>query len=333
MMRKEILWGLVIILLILGGCLPFSGTGSKDVEVTHRERDVSGKMAIALGGVAAGMDEISIDQDFTTFELENNNPELFELTGNRVIPLAEGIGYVTPIVNSHRLDPIEITIPPQKLIQILVGEARGELAREATMEDESVDQVKPTSVSVTGDAVAAVIRNRIDFINETALPELFVVDEFLYEEDPPVSYYEAVIEASDGVIYQFSPVDPEDLSYDIYQAAANRSDLEEEARVAYDQAVLTAAAIFNDDTEDPTSGAFGFYSPTEEQYETLISGLESESSALPPDCGAADSNFPAFAPVQVVILSEVAPSVIKEDVPSFVFVRSKMDFETAVVLE
>src|SRR3989338_7141842 len=135
--RKDILWIPIVALLVFGGCPSLSGTGSDDDGVTHRERDVSGKLAVALGGVASGADEIVIDQDFTTLELENNDPDLFELSGTRVITLAEGIGYVTPIVNGHRLDPIEVTIPPQKLIQILIGEARGELAREATTEEDN----------------------------------------------------------------------------------------------------------------------------------------------------------------------------------------------------
>ena len=303
-----------------------SGTGSDDDGVTHRERDVSGKLAVALGGVASGADEIVIDQDFTTLELENNDPDLFELSGTRVIPLAEGIGYVTPIVNGHRLDPIEVTIPPQKLIQILIGEARGELAGEATTEEGDDSQVKATSVSVTGDAVGAVIRNRINLIDLENSPSLFRASAEEYERNPPVSYYDAVIEATDGTIYQFSPVDPDDLSNEVYVLADRRLDLDgASVRLAYDQAVLTAAAIFSGETEDPTTGAFAFYSPTQAQYEALEMGLASRSSTLPAGCGASDANFPALAPVQAVLLAEVAPD--------FIFVRSKNISEPAVVSE
>lgn len=297
---------------------------------------------MAIGGTAEGTDEIVIEESLQLLDFLNEDPELFSLDqregfesytagqGARIIPQRVGIGYVTPVVSGRSWDPIEITIPPQKLIQILVGEARGELDREATLED---DQVKSSSVSVTGDAVGAVVRNRIDLINETAEPGLFGADPVAYESDPPLSYYEAVIEANDGFVYQFSPVDPEDVSNPYYLAAEDRDDLGESALTAYDQAVLTAAGIFNEDTEDPTGGAFGFFSPTEAEYDLLREALEGGTLEMPEGTGTSDENFPSLAPVQVLILDEAAPSADKDGVPSFVFVRSRNRLDPAVTDE
>lgn len=308
-------------------------------EVTRREKDVSGKLALSLGGMAEGSDEVVLGEGLQVLDLQNNDPDLFSLTvrdgfdsytegnGGKVVPQRVGIGYVTPVVSGQTVDPVQVTIPPQKLVQILIGEARGEIDREATTED---DQVKPSSVSVTGDAVAAVIRNRIALINETGSPSLFVADQSLYESDPPLSSYEAVIEATSGGVYQFSPVDPSDPGNEFYLAAENRSDLEEDLRNAYDQAILTAADIFNGDTTDPTGGAFGFYSPTKEEYEALQEALESGTLNFPSGAGTSEANFPALAPLQVLLLVEIAPSSSDGDIPSFVFIRSRDFIDPAV---
>jgi hypothetical protein len=317
------------------GCSVFE---EDDEGVTRGERDVSGKLSVALGGSAPGRDAVVVDEAFTTLTFENNDPDLFDLevAGNaaRILPRESGIGYVTPVVNGRARDPVEIVIPPQRLVQILIGEARGELDREATTEiSEGAEAVVPGSVSVTGDAVAAVIRNRIDLINDGGTPSLFVADPGDYESDPPLSYYDAVIEATDGSVYQFSPVRPGDPSHGAYLDAEAREDVDGDLLIAYDQAVLTAAAAFSGETEDTTGGAFAFYSPTPDQAALLRGALDDEARELPPGCGTSDANFPAFAPVQVLMLDEVAPSVAGKEVPSFVFVRSRADFEPAVVLE
>lgn len=331
---------LLVSAFALSGCPGFSGSdgGSNDGGVTRREVDVSGKLAVALGGSADGADEIVIDEPFTTLTFKNNDPDLFDLEVSgktaRVIPLDSGIGYVTPVVNGHERDPVEITIPPQKLIQILLGEGRGELDREATTEGSgTAEKVKPGSVSVTGNAVAAVIRNRIDLINDGGSPSLFLADAGDYESNPPISYYDAVIEATNGSVFQFSPVKPGDPSHAVYLDAEARGDVDPDLHVAYDQAVLTAAAVFNGDTEDPTGGAFAFYSPTASQQTALNEALESGARTLPSGCGTSDANFPAFAPVQVLMLDEIAPSVTGGGVTSFVFVRTRADFEPAVTNE
>jgi len=340
MRRNSVLFPVLMsVLFLVGGCPGFGGSNEEnDGGVTRREVDISGKIAVGLGGSAPGADEITIDEAFTTLTFENNDPDLFDLdvSGDtaRVIPHDAGIGYVTPFVNGRARDPIEVTIPPQRLIQILLGEARGELDREATTEAAGASQrVKPGSVSVTGDAVAAVIRNRIDLINDGGAPSLFLADAGDYESNPPVSYYDAVIEATNGTVYQFSPVKPGDPSHAVYLDAEAREDVDPNLRVAYDQAVLTAAAVFNTDTEDPTGGAFAFYSPTAAQQEALNEALESRARELPAGCGTSDANFPAFAPVQVLILDDVAPSVAGAGIVSFVFVRTRADFEPAVTNE
>jgi hypothetical protein len=327
-------------LVFFSGCDVFGGSDSggsgDDGGVTHREKDVSGKLSVALGGSGPGLDEIVLDGTFATVSFENNDPDLFDLevSGHtaRVVPLGSGIGYVTPVVNGHATDPVEVTIPPQRLIQILLGEARGQLDREATTEEgDGGEQVTPGSVSVTGDAVVAVIRNRIDLINDEGAPSLFLADAGDYGSDPPLSYYDAVIEASSGSVYQFSPVKPGDPSHAVYLAAEAREDMDSGLRIAYDQAALTAASLFSGDTEDPTGGAFAFYSPTEDQNGLIQDALREGASSLPAGCGTSDANFPAFAPVQILVLKDVAPSI--GGVPSFVFVRSRSNFEPAVTDE
>jgi hypothetical protein len=336
-------------ILAFAGC-PGLSDSEEDGEVTRRERDVSGQLAVSLGGVAPQQGEILIDEALTSLTFENNDPDLFDLEfrpgfssfsagkGARVIPRETGIGYVTPFVNGRGRDPIEIVIPPQKLVQILLGEARGELDREATTEGTGDEErVKPGSVSVTGEAVAAVIRNRIDLINEEGSPSLFLADAGDYGSDPPLSYYDAVIEASNGEVFQFSPVKPGDPSHEIYLDAEAREDMDENLLIAYDQAVLTAAEAFSGDVfdleGDPTGGAFAFYSPTPTQSALLEDTLESGSKELPEGCGTSDANFPAFAPVQVLILREIAPSVLGGGVPSFVFVRFRSNLEPAITDE
>lgn len=342
----------VFFLLFLTGCdwkdfIPVYGwfPEHESSRVIHREQIVSGKLTVALGGSFSNEYIFLDSQDVTDVQHNPDDDALFSISprngfttiaeghGFKVTPLQEGIGYVRPITNSGLLDAIEITIPPQKLIQILVGEARGEIAREATLEN---DHVKSTSVSVTGDAVGAVIRNRIRLINENLNPHLFVADPSDYYFNPDISYYDAVIEARHGDAYQFLPVDPEDSSHEEYIQASARLRLSSALEKSYDQAILTAGGIFNGSTEDPTSGSFGFYSPSEEEFRVLRNALgnpENVGGQLPEGCGTSDSHFPALAPIQVKLLPEVAPSGINPDVPSFVFIRSRMSTEAAVTGE
>lgn len=313
---------------------------SNNERVTHREQVVSGKILVGLGGTRSGADDYIFLESLGVTDVRNDDEDLFQVSpregfatiaaghGMKITPLHEGIGYVTPLTASGSLPAVEVTIPPQKLIQILIGEARGELAREATLEN---DQVKSSSVSVTGNALASVIHNRISLINETSNPNLFVADPTAYSSNPAISYYEAVIEATNGSVYQFSPVQPTDPSHDEYLEAATRSGLPNDLLNSYDQALLTSGGIFNGSIEDPTLESFAFYSPTAEQFSLLITALhENVGGQLPGGCGTSDGNFPALAPIQVVILPEVASSSTNHDVPSFVFVRSRNSTESVV---
>lgn len=324
---------LAFVLVASSGC-PFSDEESENVPnadegVTHEERDVSGKLALALGGVADGTDELTVEAGDQILTFENNDPDLFRLDETRVVPLQPGIGYATPLINGHRLNPIQITIPPQKLIQIFLGEARGQIQREATVDANG--RVRPASVSLTADALGAVIRNRIALINRQNRPGLFVVEAADYAENPPVSYYDAVIEAHRDAVYQFSPVEPDDPSHADYLAAEERSTVSRHYLRAYDQAVLTAADIFNGDTEDPTEGAFAFYSPTPVEYAVLEDAAEQGDRELPVGCGASDRNYPALAPIQVLILKNVATFSATSTMPSFVFIRQRSSLEPAVL--
>ena len=338
----------IVILLFLTGCdwkdfIPIYGwlpRHDAPARITHREQAVSGKLTVALGGSlsteyifseSAGVTDVhNDDEDLFSISARDGFPSIATGHGFKVTPLHEGIGYVTPMTALGNLDAVEITIPPQKLIQVLVGEARGEIAREATLEN---NQVKSTSVSVTGNALGAVIRNRINLINETSNPSLFVADPTAYSSNPDISYYEAVIEANSSGNYQFLPVDPEDSSHDEYEQASDRSTVSSDLQMSYDQALLTAGGIFNDSTDDPTSESFGFYSPSPEEYQSLRSALsnpENVGGQLPENCGTSDSSFPALAPIQVLLLPEIAPSGTHADIPAFVFIRSRMSTEATV---
>ena len=143
-----------------------------------------------------------------------------------------------------------------------------------------------------------------------------------------------MIEAESNGVYQFSPLDPDDVRNEVYFQAAARADIEEDANlVAYDQAVSAAAFVFSDDTEDPTDGAFGFYSPTAIQYQKVEEALLSETTTLPTGIGTSDAQFPFFAPIQIVILPYVAGRADDETIPAFVFIRERESDEPAVVNE
>lgn len=338
-MQRAILFPIFFLLiLVTNGCFGGGGGNSPSGSVTREEKEaVSDKLSLAMGGVAEGHDVVSLGEspnslDYTTEDVDllsiavpEGSQNYLEAKAVQVSAKQEGIGYITPVVNLRSRDPIQVTIPPQKLIQVLVGEARGQMAREAILDEEEV--VKTTSLSLTGRALGAVIRNRIEMINETDSPGLFKADPALYESNPPVSYYAAVIEAPD----QFNPVNPTDPTHEKYLEAANRTTIQDDDDlVAYDQAVLTAADIFNEEAEDPTGGAFAFYSPDEEETAALEDALTAGALELPAGAGTSDARFPSLAPVQVLILPGIASATTRDDRPSFVFVRERNKTEAAV---
>jgi len=350
-----ILFSSLFFSLSLAGCgdlLPFDSLTNDDSNPEDAdspdssegvEREVSGKLALALGGVAPGTDVIQTEEDLTgrTLDFQTEDEDLIDFAfvdgynnyrdarGARVVPLDIGISYAIPVVDSSYRESIEVITPPQKLIQILVGEARGQLAREAVLNEE--DFVKLTSVSPTGDALGAVIRNRIQLINEKNAPHLFVVNSEKFYKNPPGSSYEAVIEAGSGGNYQFSPLYPDDAAHLTYLDTARRDNIAaDDVFTAYDQAVLTAAYIFSDDSQDTTEGAFAFYSPTTSQYDQLQEALISETTVFPTGAGTSDTQYPAMSPIQVLVLPGIATRSSESSVPSFVFVRKRNNNEPAV---
>jgi hypothetical protein len=207
-----------------------------------------------------------------------------------------------------------------------MGEARGQIYSEAQVSD---GHVSLDSESPTANAVASVIRNRVLLIEGGQPYSLFVVDESDWLTDEPASHWDAVITAEESGMYQFSPLDPSSYSYDIYYASENRDNLSEESDIiAYDQAVLTAGHIFDNQVEDPTVGAFAFRSPTLEESDCLTETLEKNYTILPSDCGPGDENYPAFAPIQILIHPSVA--FLDDGRPSFVFYRNRTEEESVV---
>ncbi|MDO8643771.1 MAG: hypothetical protein Q7S00_02245 [bacterium] len=351
---KKIL--LILFLSFSVGCALFDapaeeedpGPEGEDTETAAsgaRSKNDSNTLALALGGVGAGMDEINIagnlngeavgfeaaDPSLFGFDFITGTSSFTEGAGGRVIPKKVGIGTVWPTIAGQFGTIYTITTSPQSLIQILIGEARGQLTREAAMLDE--ETINLNSVSPTGDAVGAVIRNRIDLIEDQGSPGLFAANRTLFYSDQPESSYDAVIEGNANGVYQFSPVDPTDPTHEKYLAAAVRDtlvDFEEDLLTPYDQAVLTAADVFNRSLTDPTKGAFGFYSPSASQYDKIQQAFLNQATVLPSGVGTSDAQYPAFKPIQILILPAVATTSSDSDVPSFVFVRGRNSGDPAV---
>ncbi len=323
---------------------PFWGGGGDDDDdgdVNERKIEQTFKFSLATGGVAPGRDELVLfessgmvmdlssrqfncltDKDILHFEPRPGNDTYSGGSGVLIVPTASGIATVTCLLDGVPLsDTYQVTIAPQNLIQILVAEAGAQLAGEAELDGASV---KLISSSSTGNAIASVIRNRIKLIEEENDPSLFNADETEFEADPDVSYYDAVITAPN----QFSPVNPLDVNYETYKDAEDRNFLADEVRTAYDQAVLTAAYVYNDEIEDPTGGAFAFRSPTTNEWTNISEWLATGATTLPPDSGVTDANYPAFAPVQIVVLKSVW--TYDDGRPAFIFIRERAASSPAV---
>lgn len=302
--------------------------------------------AVALGGVATGRNELVIYDNeggvvnfsgkALTFSTDNDNIELtardgyadyMSGSGAKITPKKVGTTIVSYFIDgTEAADKYKVIVPPQSLIQILIGEARGEMESEAQGENGIVSL---DSTSPTGNAVAAVVRTRVLSTIESNDFDLFVVDSSTWNSDPVASYWDAVITAESNGIYQFSPVSPLSASYLSYTLSDSRDNiLTDPLRAAYDQAVLTAAGIFDNAIEDPTGGAFAFRSPNSEESQCLALALQNGTTTLPDDCGPGDANYPAFIPVQVLIHPDVA--VTDDGRPSFVFYRQRNEGDPAV---
>lgn len=302
--------------------------------------------AVAIGGIAKGRDELVIYdsdnkvRDFSghtlTFQTNNENIELrtregftdfMTGSGALIVPKNVGITIISYSIDGvEQTDKYKVIVPPQSLIQILLGEARGQIESEAQVKDGNVEL---TSDSPTGNAIASVIRNRVQLLEAGQQLSLFVVDDAAWNLSPVGSHWDSVITAGKNGVYQFSPLDPDTLSHEVYLSSAKRNNLLDESEItAYDQAVLTAAEIFTNETTDPTSGAFAFRSPNVAQTNCLDDTLTKKLTELPPECGPGDDNYPAFAPIQILIHPSVAK--LNDGRPSFVFMRNRSEDEPVV---
>jgi hypothetical protein len=346
---------LLILLLTCTGCWKdlidpfgiFTGGGDDRPDVLpDRVLDPTDKFSLAVGGVAPGRDELIIfgtdgePEDFTgktlaceaedeIVNLENRPGFSSQAAGSgvRIVPIEPGVTAIRCSVDGEEMAEVyEVTVPPQSLIQILVAEALQQLGDEAALDEEAEGSVvKLDSQSPTGNALGSVIRNRISQINMADDPGLFMADEDDYDEDPQASYYNAVIMAEG----QFSPTDSDDPNYDLFWDAQDRNFLAEDELVAYDQAVLTAAGIFNGDIADNTTGAFAFRSPTEGEWNRLVQAWTMAYVEIPSGAGWTDESFPAFAPIQILLHPDVW--TYEDGRASFVFARQRTEDDFAVV--
>jgi len=345
-----------IILISSAGCgtifrnpFDFWGGGDDDAPSITPERVIepTAKYSLAIGGVAPGRDELVIYDlggeirsfSGSTLECEPDDEILIlrerpgfstlaEGSGAQMIATDPGVTAIRCKVDGETIDDVyEVTIPPQNLIQIIVAEAGRQIEDEAIIDEEAgSNTVALTSRSPTAEAIGSVIKNRINFINIDGDPSLFMADETAFEESPPASYYDAVILAPE----QFSPTDSEDPSYRIFDLAQDRNFLTGAWVIAYDQAVLTAAGIFNGDVQDNTGSAFAFRSPNPEEWAFIFDAWASLSYTIPEGSGYTDLSFPAMGMIQILIHPDVWKYEDEGDRPSFVFVRGRTAEDFAV---
>lgn len=338
--------------IILGtGCgLSFSPLLSDDTEAIAEATpsttpifEASTTYAIALGGVAPGRDTLVIADKVAdtvatiTFTSEDDTivgllprPGFADFTSGRgavLIPQASGSTRIRYTLNGvEQPNRFGVVVPPQELVQVLMGEARGQILSEATV---SNGVVALTSRSRTAEALAAVIRNRVALISQRSEPSLFAADKATFYANPPATSYAAVIEAQTMHLYQFSPVHPDDGSHTVYTNASARAFLAPTEQLAYDQSVLTAAGIFDGSIADPTGGAFAFRTPSSIEAECLTAAADVPTiSSIPTGCGPGDANFPALAPVQILIHPDIAR--LSDGFPAFVFYRERATGAAAV---
>lgn len=354
--KKAIYALLAAIFFVIQGCgtlqdvmgiSQFTGGGDDDAPASSTPViEATATYMVPLGGVAAGRDELVIYdasgaiKDFTgrslTIQADNQNIELAvrpgfanltEGSGALIVPKKVGTTIITYAIDGvTQSDRYKVVIPPQSLVQILLGEARGQMYSEAEVID---GHVTLTSESATGDAVGSVVRNRVLLTEGNEPLTTFIVDEAEWNAGLASSHWDAVINARTNDAYQFSPVDPNNSSYAFFKASELRSNLTDAASlIAYDQAVLTAGHLFSNDTADPTIGAFAFRTPTLEQSLCLTGAMAIHSIIMPSECGWTDDDFPSFAPIQVLILPSV--TLLEDERPSFIFVRSRDLLEPAV---
>lgn len=302
---------------------------------------------LALGGVAAGRNELVLfdangsprgffreGYSELTFEAvpaivdftpRDGFASLITGSGAKMTPKSVGIATIFYYLDGvKQTDTYQAIIPPQKLIQILLGEARGQILDEITLSEGGA--VDLASKSETAEGLGHVINNRIAMI-EADTPALFNVDAVTFAANPPQSKYDATIEAEN----QFNPTKAGDASNDIYQKAADRSNVTSNFLPAYDQAVLTAADIFCGTicgVTDSTNGAFAFRSPDADQWKIVEEALTSKTKIIPDGIGFSDQTFPALNPIQILIVPDVA--VYDDGRASFIFARQRLSSDPAI---
>lgn len=326
-----------------------SGNGGENYSPNTPAIEATATYSIALGGVAPGRDELVLfDGNGNQLDLAGSNLRFESSTdvvgllpregyenfadgsGALIIPQREGFAVVSYYIDDIlQDDKFLVIVPPQTLIQIMVAEASTQLTQEADVGEDS--HVQLTSDSPTANGIGSVTRNRVVAVFESGEYSLFNVNQTDWFADPPASYWNAVIEAKAGNIYQYSPVDPGDPSHYIYMDAEARGFLDVSLHRAYDQAVLSAAGIFSDNIKDATGGAFAFFSPDADEWKCIKTAFSNNMTKLPAGCGVTDDDFPRLSPIQIVILEDVW--IYKDGRPAFVFIRSREPSDYAVVRE
>lgn len=302
---------------------------------------------VPLGGAAPGRDELiltdesgalanlsghdlrfEIDTDVVGLLPRPDFPDFASGSGAKIYPQKAGFAAISYYIDGEEQDGKFLAIvPPQSLIQMMVAEAGAQLTAEATVD--SNYHVTPDSKSETADAIGAVTRNRVKAVSGSLDYSLFYIDPPSWLADPPASYYDAVIAAEEYGIYQYSPVDPNDPTHETYTNAEARAFLPDDYHRAYDQASLSAAYIFSEDTEDPTGGAYGFFSPDGDEWECIESAYTSGTILIPVGCGVSDGDFPELAPIQLIMVESLWK--YPDGRPAFIFIRSRNILDTAVV--
>ena len=339
---KKLLVLFLIFTLVGCGSVSFSNDAEES-----RVVEPTAKYHLATGGVAPGRNELVIyddDGEIREFQEDELQCSAGRYAGEDIISLAPrpdydtvssgsgvkitatGVGYVSVSCTQAGLpigNPYEVIVPPQELIQIMLAEAGQQIVEESAYNENNT--VALDSTSPTARAIAYVVRNRVDLSQEYDNPEIFNADEDEFYQDVPSSYYLAIITAPN----QFSPLNEDDPANETYNNAEDRNFLETDLwKIAYDQAVLTASAVFVGDVDDPTGESFGFRSPTADEWTALKEALDSEAEQLPEEGGITDSSFPLFSPLQVLIHPNVW--TYPDGRPSFVFVRKRGAYEPAV---
>lgn len=350
-MSRSLVLTAIVICIFVSGCSkifqnPFAGDDDDDGRpsaLPSRVIEPTAKFSVAIGGVAPGRDELVIYdnlenvRDFSgrTLECAPDDPivilrprpdfdSLAAGSGAQLVATDAGVTAIRCTVDGEEMENSwEVTVPPQYLIQILLAEAGAQIADEAELGDDN--NVTLGSQSKTANALGAAIRNRINFINMYDNPELFAADARRYDIEPPASYYDEVIMAPG----QFSPTSPQDMTHDIFENAQDRNFLDEEWLTAYDQAVLTAAGIFNGDIADSTGGSFAFRSPDEEEWRLIATAWTLRYLAIPENSGFTDASFPTLAPIQILIHPDVW--TYTDGRPAFVFARQRQPENSVIV--